>query len=218
MSESLKLKPNKTKQMNTKNELTVFGSKPKNAIFLPPEPLGVRANCKSGQWTIGSDDFKGNSLEMSIIKCSKMYGKIGMTEEFWTQIFFIPAPTCKALPSSTVCVTYLKTRSRTQFEETLIQLMENGEPGLGIFKGFFRKHEMTTPLGQKSEYYSVFWEWRERQSKEENEQLGLLCNWLPGVNLVDTSKSLDCVDGMDQETIDMLKQRNKDIKSLNGAF
>jgi hypothetical protein len=82
------------------------------------------------------------------------------------QVWFVAVPTCEILPKNTICLTYLKKRSIAQFSQKVTELMESGEPALGIFQGSFLKHS-----GDKGDYYSVVWDWREREAEEEIEQL-----------------------------------------------
>ena len=75
--------------------LTVFGTKPQDAIFLPNQPFAVRNNCQVGQWAVGDDDYRGSQLEMSIIKVSQFFGNLGKAKNTqWIQIFFVPVPSC----------------------------------------------------------------------------------------------------------------------------
>lgn len=145
----------------------VFGTRPKNSIWLGDQPYAVRNDCQAGQWKVGDDDFRGKEIEVSIIKVARLFGSLGKAQNtFWLQIWFVPAPNCLALPANTVCVTYLKTRSLSQFSQKITELLANGEPAKGIFKGSFQKH--SSDLGN---YYSVTWDWRDRQTQEERDQL-----------------------------------------------
>ncbi|MCA2940485.1 MAG: hypothetical protein IM319_15535 [Microcystis sp. M113S1] len=47
------------------------------------------------------------------------------------------------------------------------------EPALGIFQGSFLKHS-----GDKGDYYSVVWDWRERETEEEIEQLEHIADFM----------------------------------------
>ncbi len=70
----------------------------------------------------------------SSIKVSQFFGTLGKTaNSFWLQLWFVPAPGCADLPKNTVCLTYLKKRSIAQFSQKVTQLMESGEPALGIY-------------------------------------------------------------------------------------
>lgn len=151
----------------------IFGMRPedaKDAIFLPSSPFAVRFNCQAGQFAIGDAKFLGNKTEISIVHVVRYFGDLGKTKgEEWMQIFFVPAPGSDAAwPRNTVCVAYIKTRSLSAFQMQVTQLISKGiNPAEGIFKIGFEQHN-----GEDSRrYYSVTWEWRERQEGEELAQL-----------------------------------------------
>ena len=92
--------------------LNVFGTRPKDSIFLPQVPFALRNDCQCGLWKVGDEDFRGNEVEISIIKVGQFFGSLGQAKNTqWMKIWFVPAPGCKNLPSNTVCMTYIKTRS-----------------------------------------------------------------------------------------------------------
>ena len=181
--------------------ITVFGTRPKYSIFLPQTPFGVRNDCQVGVWKVGDDDMRGKTIEISIVKVSQYFGTLGKTKNAsWTQIWFIPAPGCDNLPSNTVCVTYLKSRSISQFSHKITELMGSGEPALGIFVGSFEKH--SNDLGT---YYSVVWDWRERKTDAEKKQLEQIANFLTSKpQLVDLSTNLIPIDNMPSEEVELL--------------
>lgn len=181
--------------------LTVFGTKPEGSIFLPQVPFSVRNDCSVGQWKVGDEDFRGNSIEISIIKVSQHFGTLGKTKDTqWLQVWFIPAPGEDKLPANTVCLTYLKSRSISQFSQTITELMASGEPALGIFTGSFEKHS-----GDLGTYYSVVWDWRERGSEPEKTQLEQIATFLDSTPaLLDMNTPLLCIDGMTADEIEML--------------
>lgn len=150
--------------------LQVFGRKPENSIYLGDQPYQVRNDCSIGQWKVGDSDLKGKEIEISIIKVSRYFGSLGKAENtLWLQVWFVPAPSCDRLPQNTVCLTYLKSRSVNQFSQKITELMQSGEPALGIFVAGFDKHS-----NEYGVYYSVTWDWRERQGDEEIKQLELI--------------------------------------------
>ena len=154
--------------------IKVFGTRPANSIWLGDQPYAIRNDCQSGQWKVGDDDFRGKSLEISIIKVARFFGSLGKaTNTFWLQVWFVPAPSCSSLPANTICLTYLKSRSLSQFSQKIAELMANGEPAEGIFTGSFAKH--SNDLGN---YYSVVWDWRSRNTTEEKEQLNAIADFL----------------------------------------
>jgi hypothetical protein len=193
---------------------TVFGQKPENSICLPHIPYAVRFNCKDG----GGGLFVGGSdpqhrrtnpedkIDINIIKVSKWFGSLGKTQNvLWIQIFFIAAPNVdpKILPSNTVCVGYLKKQSISALFNKVQEAIEYGEPAEGIFTLSFVKE-----LGKEGAYYSVGFDWRERQTASEKKQLELIDRFMAqcGSQLVDLegTRSLQCVNGMSAEQIQAL--------------
>lgn len=183
--------------------LTVFGTKPENAIFLPNQPFAVRNNCQIGQWCIGDNDFRGTELEMSIIKASQFFGSLGKTRNTqWIQLFFIPAPSCDFLPKDTVCVTYTKTRSASAFWSKVIEVMQSTEPAEGIFKVGFEKHS-----GDSGTYYSLTWDWHNRTTKGEKAQLETISAFMqsnPVLVDLNATREMLCIDGLSAEEIELL--------------
>jgi len=154
---------------------SVFGTKPKDCIFLPAQPFAVRFNCQAGQIAISDDEFLGNTMEISIIAVNHLFGTLGKTKDTnWMQIFYIPGSSCKFLPSNTVCVSYIKTRSLSQFTQKVTQLMENGEPAEGIFQLSFVSHQN----GKGDPYKSVKFDWRAKKSAEEKKQLEMIAGFV----------------------------------------
>lgn len=152
--------------------INVFGRLKSNEVRYFGTPYNIRNNCQVGQWAKNEEEFLGNTLEMAIIHTQEMYGRLGKSTSRWLQIFFIPAPSETKAPANYVCVTYLKTRSLSDFGQKIIELMMNGEPALGIFTGSFQRH--SNELGN---YYSVKFSWRER-TPEELPQLKLIAEFL----------------------------------------
>ncbi|MDX2100896.1 MAG: hypothetical protein SFW36_24210 [Leptolyngbyaceae cyanobacterium bins.59] len=182
--------------------LKVFGQRPKEGIFLPQIPYAIRNDCQKGAWKIGDDDYRGNHLELSVIKVSQMFGTLGKTRNaLWMQIWFVPAPaSADILPANTVCCTHIKTRSISQFSSKVTELMVHGEPAEGIFIGSFEKH--SSDLGV---YYSVKWDWRQRETPEEQQQLEQIAQFMAThPPLIDMTTGLLCIDGMSAEEIELL--------------
>ena len=182
----------------------IFGVKPADAIFLPAQPYAVRFNCKSGQLAIGETEFLGDSAEISIVKVGRYFGDLGRTKATeWLQLFFIPAPGCGVLPSNTVCVTYIKTRSLSQFNQTVTRLLGSGQnPALGIFEVSFKRHS----AGDR-DYYSVAWDWRTREGDAEQKQLEQIAAFMEGGPALADSRvasTLIPIDGLSQQEIDTL--------------
>ena len=153
-------------------ELKVFGKLMTEQINFFKPPYNVRNNCQFGQWAKTEDDFIGDSLDIAIIGTQEFYGKLGKATGNWLQIWLVAAPSETKLPKNVVCVTYIKTRSLSQFGQTIIELMSNGEPATGIFTGSFQKHS-----NNYGNYASVKFDWRER-TEDEKYQLLLIVNFL----------------------------------------
>lgn len=181
--------------------IKVFGTRTKDSIFLPQVPFAIRNDCQCGQWKVGDEDFRGNSIELSIIKVAQYFGSLGKTKNTqWMQIWFVPAPNCKNLPQNTVCMTYIKTRSISKFSQKVTELMESGEPAEGVFVASFEKHS-----GEYGTYYSVTWDWRERKDEPEKKQLEQLAAFMnSNPQLVDMSTNLLPLDGLPPEEIELL--------------
>jgi hypothetical protein len=154
-------------------ELEIFGTIDQEKINLFDPPYAIRNDCQIACWKVGEKGMLGDSLAMSIIGVRNFYGLLGKGKPCdWLQIWFIAAPHETKIPVSVVCVTYIKTRSKSALGQTLIEVMQSTEPALGIFETSFEKH--TNELGN---YYSINWRWRERQPDEMN-QLNLIADFL----------------------------------------
>lgn len=80
--------------------------------------------------------------------------------------------------------------------------MDAGEPGLGIFGGSFTKH--SNELGQ---YYSVRWDWRERNGEAELQQLEHIEAFLQSEpRLIDLvgARQMVAVDRLSQDELELL--------------
>lgn len=155
--------------------LSVFGKKPVGSIYLGDLPYAVRWNCAGsggGLFIGGSEPDNRRTaakepVEISIIKASRYFGDLGQTKnEFWLQLWFVPAPSCKALPTNQVCVSYLKKQSVNNLFSTVAEAMDSGEPAAGIFTAHFERQQ-----GALGVYYAIRFDWRERQGEAELQQL-----------------------------------------------
>jgi hypothetical protein len=184
----------------------VFGTRPQQGLFLPQVPFNLRNDLKVGQWKVGEEDYRGKQIEISILKVAQFFGNLGKTTNaFWLQVWFVGAPDCDILPKNTICLTYLKKRSIAQFSQKVTELMESGEPALGVFQGSFLKHS-----GDKGDYYSVGWDWRERETDEEIEQLEQIADFMAmNPKLVDLSVNLIPIDGLSPEEIELIMSSAK---------
>ena len=199
-------------QNNNLTSFKVFGSRPKNTIFLPQTPYGVRNDCKTGLWKVGDEDYRGKEIEISIIKVCNMFGSLGKTLNTpWLQVWFVAAPQCTVIPQATVCLTYLKKRSIGQFSDKITELMQKGEPALGIFKGSFSKHN-----GANGDYFSVSWDWHERTTEAEIQQLDIIAEFLSSnPTLIDLSVDLLSIDNLSTQEIQnlMASAKSQDSQS-----
>lgn len=195
--------------------LNVFGTKPQDAIYLPAQPFQVRLNCQAGQIALSETEFLGNEAEISIIKAAMYFGTLGKTRNGeWLQLFYVPAPGCTILPSHTVCVSYIKTRSLTAFHQLITKLIGSGvNPAEGIFKLSFERHSSSD-----RNYFSIKFDWRERSKEAETQQLEMIAAFLSeSPNLIDLNGTRDmiCVDRLPsllvQEMVDASRE-HPDIK------
>ena len=163
-----------TQSKNKEPEVKIFGTIDQEEINFITPPYAVRNDCRIGQWKVGENKLIGDSLAISIIGVRNFYGKLGKARPCdWKQLWFIAAPNETKIPVNVVCVTYIKTLSLSALGQTLIEVMQSTEPGLGIFETSFQQH--TNEFG--GSYYSVNWQWRQRNPEEMN-QLNLIANFL----------------------------------------
>jgi hypothetical protein len=199
------------------NQFSVFGTRPENAIYLPDIPYSVRLNCKDGGLFVGGYEAQhrktnpNEKIDISIIKVSKFFGTLGKTENvLWLQFFFVPAPSVdpKILPKNTVCCSYIKKQSIAHLFNKVQEVMETDDPCLGIFTLSFNKE-----LGSLGTYYTVDFDWRDRQSDEEKQQLNLIAAFVNsyGDQLADLegTRSLTCVDGWNTQQLQGLTQQQE---------
>jgi hypothetical protein len=185
------------------NQFSVFGTRSEKAVCLPNIAYSVRLNCKDGGLFVGGNEAQhrktnpDQKVEISIIKVSKYFGTLGKTENaLWIQLFFIGSPNVpsEVLPKNVVCVSYLKKQSIAQLYNTVQQALDFGDPGMGIFSLGFNKE-----AGEKGPYYTVTFDWRERQSEEEKQQLENIAAFMGefGDQLLDleATREMVCVDG-----------------------
>ena len=110
-------------------------------------------------------------------------------------------------PKGTVCVSYIKTRSASAFWQKVTEVMEFNEPAEGIFKASFEKHS-----GDMGTYYSLKWDWRERQTTEELEQLEAIAVFLqsqPRLVDLNTTREMMCIDALSASEISSLVRSAK---------
>jgi hypothetical protein len=88
--------------------------------------------------------------------------------------------------------------------------MEHGDPGLGIFTlGFNRE------VGENGVYYTVSFDWKERESEAEKQQLDLIATFMStyGNQLVDLEgiRELTCVDGWTAQQLQTLTETRQEL-------
>jgi len=159
--------------------MNVFGTVNDQTIYLPSTPYQIRLNCKDGGIFVGGQEQEfrrtnpKDKVPVTIIKVAKFFGDLGKTKDaLWWQLFFVPSPKVdsKILPSNTVCVAYIKKQSISALNNLATEIISNQkiDPAQGIFEISFAPH-----AGKDGTYYSVNFEWRERQ-KDEVPQLKLI--------------------------------------------
>jgi hypothetical protein len=201
------------------NSFSVFGTRPDNAICLPDIPYSVRLNCKNGGLFVGGYEAQhrktnpDQKIDISIIKVSKYFGTLGKTENvLWLQLFFVAAPgvDSKILPSNTVCCSYIKKQSIAHLFNKVQEVMEIGDPGMGIFTVGFNRE-----VGENGVYYTVSFDWRERQSEEEIKQLDLIAAFMSamGNQLIDLEgiRAMTCVDGWTAQQLEGLTENHPSL-------
>ncbi len=202
------------------NQFSVFGTRPDNAICLPDVPYSVRLNCKDGGLFVGGNEAQhrktnpDQEIDISIIKVSKFFGTLGKTENvLWLQLFFVPSVNVDSsiLPKNTICCSYIKKQSIAHLFNKVQEVMEYGEPGMGIFTLGFNKE-----VGEKGTYYTVSFDWRERESEEEKEQLDLIAAFMSAYKdqLIDLegTRDLTCVDGWTAQQLQALTTQRQQLE------
>ena len=88
--------------------------------------------------------------------------------------------------------------------------MEYGDPGMGIFTlGFNRE------VGENGVYYTVSFDWRERESEAEKQQLDLIAAFMSTYKeqLIDLegTRDLTCVDGWTAQDLQALTAQRQEL-------
>ncbi|WP_229641502.1 hypothetical protein [Waterburya agarophytonicola] len=201
------------------NNFSVFGTRPENTIFLPDVPYSVRLNCKDGGLFVGGNEAqhrKSNpdeKIDISIVKVSKFFGTLGKTENvLWIQLFFVAAPgvDSQILPKNTVCCSYIKKQSIAHLFNKVQEVMEHGDPGMGIFTlGFNRE------AGENGVYYTIDFDWRERETEQEKQQLELIATFMSAYSgqLIDLegTRDMTCVDGWTAQQLQGITTQRQEL-------
>jgi hypothetical protein len=138
---------------------------------------------------------------------------LGKTENvLWLQLFFVAAPSVDSsiLPKNTVCCTYIKKQSIAHLFNKVQEVMEIGDPGMGIFTlGFNRE------VGENGVYYTISFDWKERESEAEKQQLNLIATFMSAYNeqLIDieATRDLTCVDGWTAQQLQSLTTQRQEL-------
>jgi len=199
-------------QSNNKSavDLNVFGRKGENEILIPEMPLAARNNCQSGKWMIGDEEY-GSKCSMTIIKFSKFFGNLGQTQDaLWGQIWFIAES--GELPQGVVMVTYIKSRSLSDFNRLVASVQARGvEPATGIFVPEFVRHSGQKPdetgVLKPINYYSLKWSWVERTDWTMLEQAAAVLadsSNLSRMIDLDGTKEMICLDNLSPHEVAVL--------------
>ncbi len=91
------------------------------------------------------------------------------------------------------------------------EVMEHGDPGMGIFTlGFNRESS------ENGVYYTVSFDWKERESSEEKEQLELIAAFMSTYKeqLIDIegTRDLTCVDGWTAQQLQELTVQRQQLE------
>ncbi len=202
------------------NKFSVFGTRPTDAIYLPDVPYSVRLNCKDGGLFVGGSEAQhrktnpDQSIDISIIKVSKFFGSLGKTKNvLWLQLFYVAAPNVDSniLPKNTVCCSYIKKQSISHLFNKVQEVMNHDDPGLGIFTLSFNRE-----VGENGVYYSVDFDWRARESEEEQQQLNLIGAFMSSYQnqLIDLEgiRDMTCVDGWEAQKIEALTNKYRELE------
>ena len=208
-----------TNKKSKANSFSVFGTRPTDAICLPDVPYSVRLNCKDGGLFVGGNKdihrkSKSNEkIDISIIKVFKFFGTLGKTKNvLWIQLFFVAAPGVDSsiLPKNTVCCSYIKKQSIAHLFNKVQEVIEHGDPGMGIFTLSFNAES-----GKEGDYFTISFDWRERESEEEKEQLNLIAAFMSTYKeqLIDLegTRDMTCVDGWTAQQLQELTSQRQEL-------
>ncbi len=202
------------------NQFSVFGTRPTDSIYLPDVPYFVILNCKNKSLFVGGSEAQhrktnpDQKIDISIIKVSKFFGSLGKTKNvLWLQLFYVAAPNVDVsiLPQNTVCCSYIKKQSISHLFNKVLEVMDHDDPGFGIFTLSFNRE-----VGENGVYYSVDFDWRSRESEEEQQQLDLIAAFMLTYNeqLIDLegTRDLTCVDGWTAQQLQALTAQRQELE------
>ncbi len=124
-----------------------------------------------------------------------------------------PGVDSSILPKNTVCCSYIKKQSIAHLFNKVQQVPEDIDPGMGIFTLSFNRE-----AGENGIYYTVDFDWRERESEEEIKQLELIAVFMSAykeqlIDLEGTS-DLTCVDGWKAQDLQALTAQRQQLKEI----
>lgn len=201
--------------------LSVFGTKPKNAIVVPELPIAAKNNCQSGKWTIGDEEY-GSKVAMTVLKFSKFFGHLGQARNtLWGQLWFVVEG--GEMPHNVVMTTYIKGRSLSDFNRLVASVQARGvEPAEGVFVPDFVKHSGQKPdengVIKPINYYSLKWDWKERTDWEKVEQAAIVLSDPDNLSrMIDLegTREMVCLDNLPPSEIACLMAVALDIPSKN---
>ena len=92
--------------------------------------------------------------------------------------------------------------------------MEHGDPGMGIFTLSFNKES-----GENGVYYTIDFDWRERESEAEIKQLEAIANFMSAYQeqLIDIegTRGMTCVDGLSARQLQGLIAQQPQLDGSN---
>ncbi len=91
------------------------------------------------------------------------------------------------------------------------QVMDHDDPGFGIFTLSFNRE-----VGENGVYYTVDFDWRSRESEEEQQQLDLIAAFMSSYKeqLIDLegTRDLTCVDGWTAQQLQALTAQRQELE------
>jgi hypothetical protein len=200
-----------------KAKISVFGTKPENAIVVPELPISAKNNCQTGKWTIGDEEY-GSKLAMTILKFSKFFGNLGQTKHtLWGQIWFVAEG--GEVPHDVVMVTYVKGRGLSDFNRLVASVQARGvEAAEGVFVPDFIKHSGQKPdengVIKPINYYSLKWDWTERSDWKMVEQAAIVLSDPQNLSrMIDLegTREMVCLDNLAPADITCLMTAHLDV-------
>jgi hypothetical protein len=196
-------------------------------IIVPNPVVGVRNDCKAGQFKIGESRFLGDKLTVSLLCPPVDYvggfysDRLDMSEaarkkvHFWKQIWFIAAPSEDKIPQNTVFPMLIKTSSLAEL--AAFGLLEAG----GVF------HSVLCEISFKPKsndigatYFMLVFKGLPRKSKEDKDQIKLIESFLEDMPILyDASLPAGMIPatGLNQEQINNLLNGAIETKALVAA-